>query len=187
MKADECYATGSERSSKYHYEFLYKRGFFSTRAYENYQAECDFRSDSYECYQQRLILDSKFNDLNTSEYNIYDKCYRGKNDSIDLSYVNTGCEDEAGLVNYMNDVHFQGNWNIRPKEWKPCNTKVFQAYLSGKNSYYLLPTLIQNSLRIVSFLFYFSGCIQAIWTPKFRSCQQRNGSDNSRTNFNFQS
>lgn len=96
-------------------------------------------------------MDSKFNDTNTSEYNIYDKCYRGQNDSVDLSYVNTGCEDEAGLITYLNDPHVQESWNIRPKEWKPCSSKVFEAYLSGKNSYYLLPVLIQSHLRIVIF------------------------------------
>ena len=40
-----------------------------------------------------MKLDNKFNDTNTSAYNIYDKCYRGKNDSGNLGYVNTGCED----------------------------------------------------------------------------------------------
>lgn len=70
-------------------------------------------------------LDNKFSVTNTSSYNIYDKCYKGQNDSSSLKYVNTGCEDEAGLMNYLNDPHVQMNWNIRAKEWKPCNNKVF--------------------------------------------------------------
>lgn len=49
VKLDECYASGSYRNSKYHYEFLYKRAFFSQKDYEKYQAECEFRSNSYEC------------------------------------------------------------------------------------------------------------------------------------------
>lgn len=115
VKPEECYAAGSYRSSKYHYEFLYKRGFFSAKDYEKYQAECEYRSNSYECLVERTNLDNKFNATNTSEYNIYDKCYKGQNDSVTLSYVNTGCEDDAGLINYLNDPIVQENWNIRPK------------------------------------------------------------------------
>lgn len=96
-----------------------------------------------------MNLDAKFNATETSEYNIYDKCYKGQNDSV--GYVNTGCEDEAGLVNYLNDPVVQGNWNIRAKEWRPCNSRIYEAYLTGKNSYYLLPTLIKSNLRIVNF------------------------------------
>ena len=61
------------------------------------------------------------------------------------------------MINYLNDPHVQENWNIKPKEWKPCNSKVFEAYLSGKNSYYLLPALIKSNLRIVRFILFLVG------------------------------
>jgi len=47
-------------------------------------------------------------------YNIYDKCYKSKTNSSRLGYVNTGCEDEAGLLTYLNDPHVKQNWNINP-------------------------------------------------------------------------
>ncbi len=110
-------------------------------------------------------MDAKFNATNTSQYNIYDKCYRGKNDSSGLKYVNTGCEDEAGLMTYLNDPQVQQNWNIKDtREWKPCNNKVFAAYLSsGKNCYFLLPELIKSHLRIVTFLSYSVDLLRRSW------------------------
>jgi hypothetical protein len=89
VKPDECYATGAYKSSRYHYEYLFKRAFFSKIIFEKYQQACGFNYDGVDCFQQRLKLDSLFNDTNTSAYNIYDKCYKGQNDS--LSYLNTGC------------------------------------------------------------------------------------------------
>jgi hypothetical protein len=80
--------------------------------------------DGYNCYTQRVKMDKIFNDTNTSPYNIYDKCYRGQNDSS--NYINTGCEDNAGLMTFLNDPNVQDNWNIQPNStWQPCNNKVF--------------------------------------------------------------
>ena len=94
-------------------------------------------------------MDELFDNCTTSPYNIYDKCWRGKNDTG--NYVNTGCEDEAGIMNYLNDPTVKQNWNIRSdKEWLPCNKKVFHEYHGdSKNMYYMLSDLIKNQLRIV--------------------------------------
>jgi hypothetical protein len=40
-------------------------------------------------------------------------------------------------------------WNIRPKEWKPCNAKIFEAYVASQNCYHILPFIIQNNVRLV--------------------------------------
>jgi len=44
-------------------------------------------------------------------YNIYDKCYKSKTNSSS-NYVNTGCEDNEGIMNYLNDKNVRNNWNI---------------------------------------------------------------------------
>lgn len=81
-------------------------------------------------------------------YNLYDKCYKTKN-TTGLKYVNTGCEDDAGITNFLNDPSVKKNWNfLENKEWTPCNTTVFEEYRSGQNSFHLLPDLIKNKLRI---------------------------------------
>lgn len=81
-------------------------------------------------------------------YNLYDKCYKTKN-TTGLKYVNTGCEDDAGITNFLNDPSVKKNWNfLENKEWMPCNTTVFEEYRSGQNSFHLLPELIKNKLRI---------------------------------------
>jgi hypothetical protein len=87
-------------------------------------------------------------------YNLYDKCYKTKN-TTGLKYVNTGCEDDAGITNFLNDPSVKKNWNfLENKEWTPCNTTVFEEYRSGQNSFHLLPELIKNKLRIVRILLY---------------------------------
>jgi hypothetical protein len=45
-------------------------------------------------------------------YNIYDKCYKTRNDSEELEYVNTGCEDNVGILSFLNDANTKKNWNI---------------------------------------------------------------------------
>jgi hypothetical protein len=44
-------------------------------------------------------------------YNIYDKCYKSKNSASD-NYINTGCEDNAGIMTFLNDKNVRANWNI---------------------------------------------------------------------------
>jgi hypothetical protein len=44
-------------------------------------------------------------------YNIYDKCYKTKTNSS--NYVNTGCEDDEGILTYLNDDNVKKNWNIK--------------------------------------------------------------------------
>lgn len=44
-------------------------------------------------------------------YNLYDKCYKTKN-TTGLKYVNTGCEDDAGITNFLNDPSVKKNWNF---------------------------------------------------------------------------
>jgi hypothetical protein len=40
VNPDECFASGSERNSMYHYEFLYHRGFLTRRTYYDYLGKC---------------------------------------------------------------------------------------------------------------------------------------------------
>jgi hypothetical protein len=75
-----------------------------------------------------MRLNKEFGATNTSMYNIYNKCYKAKN-TTGLKYVNTGCEDDAGLTNFMNDPSVKKNWNFMvDKEWTACNTTVFDEY-----------------------------------------------------------
>ena len=67
--------------------------------------------DSYDCFVQRGKLDAFFNTTNSSMYNIYDKCYKSKTTSV--NYVNTGCEDNAGIMTFLNDPNVKKNWNIK--------------------------------------------------------------------------
>ena len=146
---DECYAPGSGRHSQYHYEFLFKRGYFSKIGYEEYRGACALDISGFDCYAKRKKLDDFFNTTNTSMYNIYDKCYRGQNDSS--NYVNTGCEDNAGIMTFLNDKTVRANWNIKEgaKEWQPCNVNIYNNFHTGNGSYHLLSYLIKNNLRIV--------------------------------------
>lgn len=65
-KPDECFAPGTDKSSPYHYEFLYKRAFLTKKAYEKFQGLCSFNYNGFECYQQRELLDKMFASANTS-------------------------------------------------------------------------------------------------------------------------
>ena len=68
--------------------------------------------DSLDCYQKRIQMDKQFNQTNSSMYNIYNKCYKTKNDTFEDNYINTGCEDDLGVVNFLNDPNVKKNWNI---------------------------------------------------------------------------
>lgn len=63
-------------------------------------------------------MDGYFNKTNTSMYNVYDKCYKTPNDTIeedlsfDLEYINTGCEDNLGIITFLNDPNVKKNWNL---------------------------------------------------------------------------
>jgi hypothetical protein len=70
-------------------------------------------------------MDKQFTATNTSAYNIYDKCYKSTNSTS--NYVNTGCEDNIGILTFLNDPSIKAKWNINSsKAWEPCNKKVFQ-------------------------------------------------------------
>ena len=115
VKQDECYSSGAERQSFYHYEFLYKRAYFPKKTYNQFLGYCMLAPDDYECFQQRKQMDKQFNDTETSIYNIYTKCYRtgNKTDSI-----NTGCIDEQGIIDYLNDPNVKDEWNVdKDKVW----------------------------------------------------------------------
>ena len=58
-------------------------------------------------------MDGYFNKTNTSMYNIYDKCYKSKEKADNLGYINTGCEDNAGIITFLNDANVKKNWNIQ--------------------------------------------------------------------------
>ena len=107
-------------------------------------------------------------------YNLYDKCYKTKN-TTGLKYVNTGCEDDSGITNFLNDPSVKKNWNfLMNKEWTPCNTTVFEEYRSGQNSFHLLPELIKNKLRIVRILLY-SGSFLEMLIHIFQLLEQEDG------------
>lgn len=130
--------------------------------------------DGITCFTQRDRLNKEFIATNTSMYNIYNKCYKAKN-TTGLKYVNTGCEDDAGLTNFLNDPSVKKNWNLlADKEWTACNTTVFDEYKSGQNSFHLLPDLIKNKLRIVRILLY-SGSFREILIRLFRLLELEDG------------
>ena len=47
-------------------------------------------------------------------YNIYDNCYKSK--TTDTQYINTGCEDNAGIMTFLNDPNVRKNWNIKTEK-----------------------------------------------------------------------
>lgn len=90
VRPDECYATGSEKLSYYHYEFLRNRAYFSKKVWNDFLISCLMNYDGFNCYNQRKAMDTIFNATNSSMYNVYDKCYKTKN-TTGLNYINTGC------------------------------------------------------------------------------------------------
>lgn len=147
-RPDECYASGIGKLSYYHYEFLYNRAYFSNKVWNQFRGACLLNFSSYECFQQRTVVDKIFNGTNSSMYNIYAPCYKSKTTE---NYINTGCEDNIGILQYLNDARVRESWNIRTdKEWMPCNDKIHAEYQNGQNSYHLYPELIKSRLRIVN-------------------------------------
>jgi len=87
-------------------------------------------------------LNQLFDDTNTSMYNIYDKCYKttAKSSQKDVGYVNTGCEDEKGIMTFLNDKNVKKNWNIIvDKEWTPCNKTIFNEYRNSYDAFTIYP------------------------------------------------
>jgi len=124
-KPDECHSAGSGKSSYYHYQFLYNRGFFTTKTWNEFLGLCALNYEDVDCYTKRNEMDKIFNTTNTSMYNIYDKCYRSQNSSE--NYINTGCEDNAGILTFLNEPSTKKKWNIyTEKEWTPCSSDVFK-------------------------------------------------------------
>jgi hypothetical protein len=156
---------------------LYNRAYFTKKAWGDFRSSCLINYDGFNCFNERKKLDTLFNATNSSMYNIYDKCYKTKN-TTGLKYVNSGCEDNAGLMTYLNDANVKRNWNVdADKEWTPCNTKIFEEYRNANNSYWIYPYLIQNKLKIVLLVLY-SGSIQEILTPSSLSSAPNAGSKN---------
>lgn len=118
----DCYA--SSKYSLSHYEFLYKRGFFSRTLYDEFRNSCGIDEDSVFCFRARVEIDKFINGTSTSPYNIYDKCYNSSNSS---NIINAGCLDEEGIKTYLNDHLVQEEWNIfnddfHVEKWEPCST-----------------------------------------------------------------
>ena len=112
-------------------------------------------------------MDGIFNKTNTSMYNIYDKCYKTQNTTEGLKYINTGCEDDVGIMTFLNDQNMRKNWNIKTeKEWTPCNKKIIMEYQGSRNVYDILPFILQRKLRVVN-LTIFSGSILEILIQVF--------------------
>lgn len=148
VNPDECFASGSERNSVYHYEFLHTRGFMTKPAYYDYLGKCAMVVDPFQCYLARQKIDKEVNATNTSAYNIYAKCW---NKDKAGNTINLGCEDESGAINYLNDPLFRTNWNIREgKTWAPCDIKIWNQYHSGNGSLHLINGLIKDGLRFVT-------------------------------------
>lgn len=85
---DECHASGTERNSFYHYEFLYNRGFIPKPWYNEFLGKCGIVINPIECLLARQKLDKEYNATNTSAYNIYAKCY---NTTKTSNSINLGC------------------------------------------------------------------------------------------------
>ncbi len=94
-------------------------------------------------------FDSKFQATNTSSYNIYAKCYKGQGNSM---VPNTGCEDEDGIITFLNDAGIQTKMHVIPGNWTVCNPNLRRNYHDGnKNgSEWIYKYLIQQKkYRIV--------------------------------------
>lgn len=172
---NECYASGAEKHSYYHYQFLYSKGYFTTKNWNQFQLLCALNYDTADCYTKRIEMDTIFNKTNSSMYNVYSKCYKTVNDTFEDNYINTGCEDNVGILTFLNDPNVKKNWNIdSDKEWEPCNRNVFREYQGRTHVYDMLPFFITNKLRIVpSFLF--SGYTRETLTPSSPPKAQGNG------------
>lgn len=84
----ECYASGADKQSYYHYQFLYNHAFFTDSNWTSFRGACNLNYSGGICYRVRQDLDSFFNSTNTSYYNIYSRCYKSNN-----NIVNTNCDD----------------------------------------------------------------------------------------------
>lgn len=89
MKPDECHATGAQKHSYYHYQFLANRAFYTKKTWNEFVGTCTLNYDSFACYEKRVAMDKQFNSTLTSMYNIYAKCY--KSDNASANVVNSGC------------------------------------------------------------------------------------------------
>lgn len=172
---NECYASGAEKHSIYHYEFLYNRGYFTAKMWNQFLGTCALNYDTAECYTKRVEMDTIFNKTSTSMYNIYSRCYRTINDTFEDNYINTGCEDNVGILTFLNDPNVKKNWNIlTDKEWQPCNMNVFREYQGKTHVYDLLPFFITNKLRIVLIILS-SGSTQETSTPLYPCREPKSG------------
>ena len=134
VRPNECEATGAEKQSYYHYEYLYNRGYYSKKMWNDFRGICALNYSSADCYKKRIEMDKKFNETNSSMYNIYDRCYKTQNSSS--NYINTGCEDHIGILTFFNEPSTRKRWNIKgDTEWTPCNKKVFLQYHGARNAY----------------------------------------------------
>lgn len=174
VNPDECYASGSQRNSHYHYEFLYNRGFMTKKAYYQFLGACSMGSDSYQCYVARQKIDKDVNSTNTSAYNIYAKC-NNRTKMSEQNSIDLGCEDWLGISTYLNDPHFRENWNIRDgATWKPCSLQIWNQYLTGNGSLHLIQGLVKDNMRLV-IIALLSGCTRAIWTRRSQPSAQKPG------------
>jgi len=72
----ECYIPRLAKSNSiYQYKYLYEHGFYTEREYDDMAGSCMMGYNGEYCQQIRKRLDDKFNTMNTSIFNIYDRCY----------------------------------------------------------------------------------------------------------------
>jgi hypothetical protein len=97
--------------------------------------------DGFSCFTQRKNLDDIFDATKSPTFNIYDKCYKSNTtQNSEVKYVNTNCEDNIGIMTYLNDPNVKKNWNIpEDKAWTPCNDQIYAEYRNGNNSYWIYP------------------------------------------------
>ena len=150
-KSDECFPSGSERLSHYHYEFLNSKYFFSEESWKRFSEKCKAGTyDYYECYLERKRLDLEFQAANMSLLNIEKECPRYTNDYF--NYPNPSCEDYSRLIDFFSDLNVQRLYHIKlGQRWHPFSKKIFEEYIGEwtSSSYWIYPSLIQNRLRIV--------------------------------------
>lgn len=77
----ECYASGAEKQSYYHYEYLFNHAFMTDQHWNQFRGSCVLDYNSRFCYLARQELDKLFDSTNSSMYNIYAKCYKSANSS----------------------------------------------------------------------------------------------------------
>ena len=159
---DECFTPGSDGTSMFQYEFLYKHGYYSEEDWTLLKGRCTLGFHSEQCTEFRGQLDYAFGKTNTSILNIYAPCYyqnlegqaRGRL-SLKAQALrgDLDCDDSKGAFEFFNDNNVRVHLNLQRfgfiKRWYPCNDEVEKHYVMDENAtYQLYPVLMRAGYKI---------------------------------------